>query len=384
MKILQVAYRSDIYGGEKILFNLAKHLRIKGHDVLAACPSYGSLVEALRNEGVRVEIIPIKKTFDLIGALRLRTLIIREGVDVLHTHGMLVNIVGRIASRMARVPVSVSTVQLTRELAGGGRAKNIRQWLKGKYYRALDNITAGVNDRVIAVSNSVKLDLIQQGVSPHKITVINNSIEIEPWQGSRDEIYKKKKREELGIDNGPVLGTIARLSPQKDIHTFLHAISDVVREFPSLRCLIVGDGDQRRELENLSQRLELRGNVIFLGYRDDVREILEIFDVFVLSSLWEGFPLVVLEAMAASKPVVATEVPGTAEAVVDEKTGLLVPLRNSTRLGDSIKRLLRDKKFSQNMGKAGRGRVEKYFSVAKMVDDTETLYNDLMKSKGFT
>ncbi len=94
--------------------------------------------------------------------------------------------------------------------------------------------------------------------------------------------------------------------------------------------------------------------------------------------------MVVLEAMAASKPVVATEVPGTAEAVINEKTGLLVPLRNSGKLADSIKRLLRDKKLSQNMGKAGRGRVEKYFSVAKMVDDTETLYNDLMKSKGFT
>ncbi|NIO20219.1 MAG: glycosyltransferase, partial [Candidatus Aenigmarchaeota archaeon] len=150
-----------------------------------------------------------------------------------------------------------------------------------------------------------------------------------------DENHKTIKREELGIDDGPVVGTIARLSPQKDVHTFLYAISNVVREFPSLRCFIVGDGDQRRELENLSHRLELNGNVIFLGYRDDVREILEILDVFVLSSLWEGFPLVVLEAMAASKPVVATEVPGTAEAVINEKTGLLVPLRNSTRLGDS-------------------------------------------------
>jgi glycosyltransferase involved in cell wall biosynthesis len=383
LRILQVAYRSDIYGGEKILFNLAKHLKIKGHDVLATCPSNGPLVEALRDQGIKVEIIPIKKTFDLMGALRLRNLIIREGVDVLHTHGMLVNIVGRIASRISRVHVSVSTVQLTRELASGGRAKNIHQWLKGKYYRALDNITAGVNNRVIAVSNSVKLDLIQQGVSPSKITVINNSIEIEPWQGRLDENHKTKKKEELGIENGPVVGTIARLSPQKDIYTLLHAISNVVREFPGLRCLIVGDGDQRRELEDLSHRLELNGNVIFLGYRDDVREILEIFDVFVLSSLWEGFPLVVLEAMAASKPVVATKVPGTAEAVVDDETGLLVPLRHSGKLADSIKRLLRDKNLSQNMGKAGRRRVEKYFNVAKMVDDTEMLYKDLMKSKRF-
>lgn len=381
MKILQVAYRSDIYGGEKILFNLAKHLRMRGHDVLATCPSNGPLVEALRDQGIRVEILPIKKTYDLMGALRLRNLIIREGVDVLHTHGMLVNIVGRIASRISRVPVSVSTVQLTRELASGGRAKNLRQWLKGKYYRALDNITAGINDRIIAVSNSVKFDLIQQGVRSDKITIIHNSIEIEPWQGRLDENHKTQQKEELGIDSGPVLGTIARLSPQKDIQTLLHAISDVVREFPNLRCLIVGDGDQRRELENLSQRLKLRENVIFMGYRDDAREILEIFDVFVLSSLWEGFPLVVLEAMAANKPVIATRVAGTAEAMVDGKTGILVPLRDSKRLAESITKLLADQRLAQKMGVAGRHRVNKYFSAERMADDTERLYLDLMSFK---
>ncbi len=354
---------------------------MRGHDLLAVCPSVGPLVEALRSARVKVMIIPIKKTFDLMGAFRLRNLILREGVHVLHTHGMLVNIVGRFASRMAHVPVSISTVQLTRELAGGGRAKNIRQRLKGEYYRALDNLTARVSDRIIAVSDSVKHDLVHQGVSPEKIMVINNSIQIEPLQGRLDEYRQKKKKEELGIDNDPVVGTIARLSPQKDIYTFLYAISDVVREFPEVRCLIVGDGHRRRKLEDLSHRLELKGNVSFLGYRDDVREILEFFDIFVLSSLWEGLPLVVLEAMAASKPVVATKVPGTAEAVVDGKTGLLVPIRDIERLAHSIKRLLKDKNLCQSMGKAGRRRVEKHFTVEKMVDATERLYMDVMRSK---
>ena len=382
LKILQVAYKSEISGGEKVLFNLAKHLRWRGHHLLVACPSHGPLVEVLRKEGIEVKVIPIKKTYDLMGVFRLINLILREQVQVLHTHGMLVNVVGRIAAKVAHAPISISTVHLTRELANTGRAENIRQWLKGRYYRALDNFTATFNDRIVAVSESVKRDLISQGLNPEKIVVIKNGIEFEPFQKHSDfENHLAKKRKELGIGNGPIVGTITRFSKQKDVSTFLHAISNIAKEYPDVRCLIVGDGEQRRELEDLSCRLALDGNVTFLGYREDAREILDIFDIFVLSSLWEGLPLVVLEAMAASKPVVATRVPGTSEAVVDGKTGILVPLRDSERLAESIKGLLEDEGLSQSMGRAGKRRVEKYFRVERMVDETERLYTDLVHSK---
>jgi glycosyltransferase involved in cell wall biosynthesis len=382
LKILQVAYKSDISGGEQVLLNLAKHLRKRGHQLLVTCPSHGPLVEVLRKEGIDVKIIAVKKSYDLLAAFQLKNLILKESIQILHTHGMLVNIVGRIASKLAHVPVSISTVHLTRELASGGRAENIPQWFKGKYYRSLDNFTAKFNDRIIAVSESVRQDLISQGVSREKITVIRNGIEC---GGCRSPLEGKdrraKKRKELGIGNCPVVGTITRFSKQKDVQTFLYAISNVVAEYPDIQCLILGDGKQRRELEGLSYRLALNGNVTFLGYREDAREILNLFDIFVLSSLWEGLPLVVLEAMAASKPVVATRVPGTAEAVVEGETGLLLPLRDSKGLAESIKMLLADQGLAQEMGKAGRRRINKYFGAERMVDETERLYVDLMRSK---
>lgn len=382
MKILQVAYKSEISGGERVLLNLSKNLRSRGHDILVACPTYGPLIEVLKEEGIQVKIISIKKTYDLMAAFRLRNLIVHEEVQVLHTHGMLVNIVGRFASKMAHVPVSISTVHLTRELASGARAENIRQWLKGKYYRSLDNFSTNFNDRVIAVSESVRQDLISQGVSSEKIVVIKNGIECESYQNPLErENQQANKKRELGIGNGPVVGTITRFSKQKDVQTFLYATSEVIRDYPNLRCLIVGDGEQRRELEDLSYRLALNGNVTFLGYREDARDILDIFDIFVLSSLWEGLPLVVLEAMAASKPVIATRVPGTAEAIVDGQTGILVPLRDSERLAKSIKKLLENPKDSQRMGEAGRRRINREFSVERMIDETERLYMDLMNSK---
>lgn len=349
---------------------------------MVTCPSHGALVEVLRKEGIDVKIIAIKKSYDLPAAFQLRNLILKESIQILHTHGMLVNIVGRIASKLAHVPVSISTVHLTRELASGGRAENISQWFKGKYYRSLDNFTARFNDRIIAVSESVRQDLISQGLRPEKITVIRNGIE---YGGCRSPLERKdrraKKKKELGIGNCPVVGTITRFSKQKDVQTFLYAISNVVKEYPDIQCLILGDGRQRRELEGLSSRLALNGIVTFLGYREDAREILNLFDIFVLSSLWEGLPLVVLEAMAASKPVVATRVPGTAEAVIDGETGLLLPLRDSKGLAESIKKLLADQGLAQEMGKAGRRRISKYFGAERMVDETERLYVDLMRSK---
>lgn len=383
MKILQVAYKSEISGGEMVLFNLATHLRKRGHHILVACPTHGPLVGVLREEGIEVRIISIKKTYDLMAAFRLRNLMLRESIEVLHCHGMLVNIVGRIAAKMAHTPISISTVHLTRELAVGGRAENLRQWLKGRYYRSLDNFTARFNDRIIAVSESVKKDLINQGMSPDKVVVIKNGIEFEQCQSPLGkERERASKRKELRIGNGPVVGTITRFSKQKDIHTYLYALSNVVREYPGVRCLIVGDGEKRGELEHLSHRLALNGKVTFLGYREDARQILDLFDIFVLSSLWEGLPLVVLEAMAASKPVIATRVPGTSEAIVDGETGILVPLRDSTQLAESIKKLLADRELAQKMGKAGRQRVDMYFSVERMVDETEKVYLDLMRSKG--
>lgn len=382
MRILQIAYKSEITGGEKVLLNLAKHLKRRGHYLLVTCPSYGPLVEVLRGEGIEVRIIPIKKTYDLMGAFRLKNLILREEVQILHTHGMLVNVVGRIASQMAHVPVSVSTVHLTRELVTGGRAENIPQWLKGKYYRSLDNFTVQFNDRVIAVSESVKWDLISQGMDPEKIVVIKNGIEFERYQGPlKGKNQRVKKRRELSIGNGPVVGTITRFSRQKDVYTFLYAMGNVIRDYPGVRCLILGDGEQRGELQDLSSRLMLNGNITFLGYREDAREILDIFDVFVLSSLWEGLPLVVLEAMAASKPVIATRVAGTAEAVIDGETGFLVPLKDSKGLAESIEKLLTDQDLAQKMGEAGKRRVNKYFRVERMVDETEALYIDLMRFK---
>jgi len=377
MKILQVAYKSDISGGEKVLFDLAVSLKKRGHEVLSVCPAPGPLPAALRENGVETEVIPFRKTYDLAAVFRLARFFRARGIEVLHSHSMLTSILCRPAGFLARVPVAVSTEHLTMELARGGRGMGWRERAKARYYRALDNTTSRFNRAVVAVSEAVRTDLIEQGMAESRIVVIRNGIEIHP----REPAAGRRLRESLGIGpQDPVVGMVGRLSPQKDYPTFLRAAKRIAAAFPAARFLIAGEGPLRGELAVSARELGLEGKAVFLGHRPDIVAVVSALDVFVLSSRWEGLPLAVLEAMAAVKPVVATAVPGTAEAVVEGETGFLVPLSDDRALAEKTISLLRDPALRRKLGDAGRARVEGEFDRGRMADDHEALYRRLLES----
>lgn len=377
MKILQVAYKSTISGGEKVLFDLATSLKERGHDVSVICPDPGQLPDELRKVGIETTIIPFHKTYDIRAARRLAQFITREQIEVLHSHSMLTNIVSRVAGRLARVPVSVSTEHLTMELGRGGRSGEIIERLKARYYRILDNYTSRYNQQVIAVSNAVRDDLVEQGIPTSRITVIQNGINIPDINPTaRDRI-----RLDLGIKPGEtVIGAVGRLSPQKDYPTLLRAFKEVESSCPEAILLIAGDGYLRDNLEKLTDELGIRERVKFLGYRSNVLEVVSSFDIYALSSLWEGLPLAVLEAMAMGKPVVATSVPGTQEAVNEGETGFLVPLKDNQALSQGIIKLVCNQKKIKLMGDAGRRRWNDCFSLTRVIDEHEELYHKLAPS----
>jgi len=378
MKIIQVAYKSTISGGEKVLFDLATSLKERGHKVSAVCPDPGQLPDELRKAGIESTIISFHKTYDLRATRQLARLIKREKIEVLHSHSMLTNIISRVAGKLANVPVSVSTEHLTMDLARGGRGKGLRDRLMAKYYRLLDNFTSRYNQQVIAVSHAVRDDLIEQGIPTERITVIQNGInipDIDPAAGDRI-------REELGIKAGEtVVGAVGRLSPQKDYPTLLRAFKEVKKSCPEAVLLIAGDGYLRENLEKLTDDLGIRERVKFLGYRSDVLEVVSSFDIYALSSLWEGLPLAVLEAMAMGKPVVATSVPGTKEALNEEETGFLVPLKEYQSLSQRLIDLIQNPEKARLMGEAGRRRWNDCFSLTRVIDEHEELYKTLKTYK---
>jgi glycosyltransferase involved in cell wall biosynthesis len=169
---------------------------------------------------------------------------------------------------------------------------------------------------------------------------------------------------------------VARLAPEKDIGTLIRAFQILVPKFSDVELVVVGDGVERKKLEALA----LGANVRFLGSRDDIPELMRSFDVFVLASLTEGISLTLLEAMAASKPIVATNVGGNPEVVVDGVTGFLVPSQDPQAMADKILLLLNDPQLAQRMGIAGRRRVEQNFSLERMTDEYEKVYRAVTKT----
>jgi glycosyltransferase involved in cell wall biosynthesis/peptidoglycan/xylan/chitin deacetylase (PgdA/CDA1 family) len=376
LRILQVAYKSEIYGGEKVLLDLTKGLMEKGHHLFVASPSYGPLTVFLKAAGVKVFVFPMRKTYDLLAIFRLWKLLREYRIDVVHSHGLLVNTLSRIACYLANTPVSISTAHVPLNLKSGKQAQNLLEKLMIPYYLILDNLTSLFNHKVIAVSHAVKRDLMEQGIKPEKITVVQNGIDPNLLKGKKNNNDK-----ELENKDSTIVGTITRLSPQKDLKTFLIMANLVIQEIPNVEFLVIGDGEQREELQTLTESLGLCNHVRFLGYREDARDILKSFDIFALSSLWEGLPIVILEAMAAEKPVVATAVDGVAEVVEHGKTGLLVEPEKPDLLAKSVIELIRNPNRAKGMGKRGRERLERYFSINRVINTVEQTYLSQMLNK---
>jgi len=207
-----------------------------------------------------------------------------------------------------------------------------------------------------------------------KVRVVNNSVLLASFNGL--PINADLQARLRGKTDWPIVLTVARLDKQKG-HSYLLEAAALV---PEAMFVLVGEGPERSALEAQASILGLSNRVVFLGYRDDVSDLLASCDVFVLPSLFEGLPLSVLEAMAAGKPVVATDIGGTNEAVKHGETGLLVPSADPESLARAIRTVLFDPVLSQRLGSAGRARVHQEFSAETMVQRIAEIYDELLDS----
>jgi len=232
------------------------------------------------------------------------------------------------------------------------------------------SVAAGV-DRYIAVSRDLAMRLGATPLFPRrKIRVIPNAVRLEPFTTRRSGLRPTRK----GADEYPVVLTLARLDPQKGLFTLLEA----ARLVSEARFVVAGEGPERPALEAQIRRFGLERRVSLLGHRDDVAELLAGCDLFVLPSLYEGLPVSVLEAMAAEKPVVATAIGGTDEAVVNGSTGLLVPAGNPAALAEAIRTVLGNPELARRFAEAGRQRAVDEFSSERMVLRVSELYEEIL------
>jgi glycosyltransferase involved in cell wall biosynthesis len=384
IRVLEVI-EATTAGTKKHVLSLVKALDKSRFSVAVACPrvrshAYGdtSFVQELEGLGgvplsvveMRRNIHPLSDTKALMALYR----VIKEGrYHVVHAHSSKAGVLGRLAARWANTPAILYTPH-------GFAFRNVRSKFIRWIYVQIERLGSRWTDRIICVSPTEREEALRSQIAPpNKLVVIKNGLDTSEF-AARVNPLAKKQRLRLNADN-PIVGTMGRLSWGKGLEYFLQAATRVIRGYPDVQFLIVGDGEARRELERLATDLNISHRTIFTGFRPDSMEILALMDVFVLPSLHEAMPYTVLEAMASGKPVIAVEGTGAQDAVKQGETGLLVLPRDPEALATAVMALLGDKGRAQAMGLAGRKAVESRFTLAHMVHRTEELYTTLLRTK---
>lgn len=381
LKILFVIGTLDVGGTEQQLVKLATGLdRGRFEPVVCCLSARGVLADRLTDAGIRV------KSFDFRGIRRQRSLVIApfavavtlirlyrwvrsEAPDLVH--GMLFHayVIGTLIARAACVPVVVSS------------RRSLSHFKEGKpHYRIAEKVVNRMTDLVIGNSEAVRRDALNtERLLPEKVRVVYNGLDIDRFTERADEGL----REEIGLPPAsPVVAVVANFIHYKGHNYFLEAWSRLVRGFPDAVALLVGDGPLREPMEREAAERGVADSLRFLGTRHDVPAILALSDLLVHPSLEEGFSNAIIEAMAAGKAVVATRVGGNPEAVEDGVTGLLIPARDSTALATAVIRLLERPEERQAFGERGRRRAARLFSVGRLTEQYERVYEELAVRKG--
>ena len=333
----------------------------------------GPLEDKIKALGVEVHYLRLRSMFDLSAYHRLYRLIKELAPDILHTQTFVPDIAGRIIGRMLKVPVIITSI------------RNVYYGSFGRYF--LFRITEKFADRTTFVSRAAAERFVDLNVLPEsKAQVIHNGLNPDIYYSGLNKAEMKKKRKELKLpEEGFMLLAVGSLKKQKGYEDLFKALKLLEKTNSDFYLAVVGNGYYSSEEAGHKKQvreLALDEKVIFIGHSDNVPAFMAAADVLVLSSLWEGLPGVVMEAMASELPVVATAVGGTPELVVDGKTGYLVSPGKPDELGRALVRITElPEGERKEMGRAGRNRVEEYFHVNKMVESYVELYKDCLRSK---
>jgi len=369
LKVFQVLAGGPWGGGAVVVLSLTQELLKRGCQVWVLCLDdlvaqrfAEARANVVRCDAWRREINPV---YDLISLWQLFRLCRRERFDLVVTHTSKGGLLGRIAARLAGVPKVIHTVH-------GFAWHEFSSPAAVLFYTTLEKLAARFCDLIICVNNEDRLDAIRKGIVPEdKIVTVLNGIDTERFSVARPpELYRR-----LAGENGaPLIGTVGRLAPQKGFEFLIQAMPTVLTHYPQCKLVLVGNGPLEAELKALAFSLGVERQCEFLGFRSDIPELLACFDIFAHPSRWEGLSITLMEAMAASKPVVATDIKGNRELITDGVDGLLVAPANPEALANAIIGLLQDWEYAQAVGARARQKIQHQFSREAMVENTLRWY----------
>ncbi|MFH2069922.1 MAG: glycosyltransferase [Elusimicrobiota bacterium] len=353
-------------GTEKMLYETATRLNKDFNPFVYSIKKCGEYAGKLRARGIKVYCLEMYKygiiafpVMAVASVIMLANFIRREKIGIVHTFLFQANILGRLSALLAGgVPVISS----------------IRVMEKQKRWQApVERLTSGMCRKIIVNSMALKSFLVKGGMPADKLVVLYNGVEQTVQQpGAREAV-----RSQLGIADGDIMVcTAGRLHEQKGMEHFISAIPSVLSKFKNVLFVITGDGPQKRQLEAQALKMKILDKVIFTGFQpaDESVRIISSSDIFVLPSLWEGTPNVLLEAMSQGRPVISTDTGGVREIIDDGLNGLIVRPASPKELSEKIIWLIENTEAAKKMGNNAREKVRKFFNMEKMVKETENIY----------
>lgn len=372
INVLFLMLSLEVGGTEKHVYELISNInKEKFRTVVCCLYDLGSIGRSLMNENNETTCYYniISHKYDISGILHLISIIKKENIDVLYTiNSPLTLFIGALIAKLIGLNACVTRDSVTNPI------------FHVKRRRIVNRLMLPFVDRIVAQSDSHAEYLINsEGMNKEKIEVIYNSVKLEQFIEPVNAVALK---DELHIPKDvPVVGIVGRLAPEKGHVVFLQAARKILNKFPQTQFIIVGDGSEMNNLQNLTEELGIQSNVIFLGVRRDIPWILSLFDVAVLSShsMVETVSNAVLEYMAAGKPVVATNAGSTSDLVSDKKTGVIIPCGDSEAMTEAVLNLFANIELMKKMGDAGREKVKEKFTIHRMVAEYETLFARLIK-----
>ncbi|MCM8762232.1 MAG: glycosyltransferase family 4 protein [Candidatus Omnitrophica bacterium] len=383
MNICHIITRLIVGGAQENTIFTVKGLVEKGHSVtLVIGPSTGpegSLIPEIKRDK-RIKLVIIKEMvreinpfLDVICFVKLFFFFRKKRYDIVHTHSAKAGILGRVAAKLAsRKTVVIHTIH-------GPSFHNYQPTLQNFLYITAEKIASYFTDKFICVGEVMKERYLNAGIGrEEKYIVIYSGFDINPYLEAEKE--REKRRKNLGIkENEKVIGMIGRLFYLKGQEYLIQAFADIVKEYPDVKLLLVGDGILKKPLEDYARERGMLSKVIFTGLvpPEDIPGYVSVMDILAHTSLREGLPKAVAQGFAGGKPVVAFDVDGAKELVINNKTGYLIPPKDIRYLKEKLLFLLKNSDISYKMGEAGREIVKELFPVEKMVDRIEKVYIEL-------
>ena len=374
IKILHVITHLPIGGAQDNTLYTVELLDKEKYDISLCCNLEGALVErAKKIEAIKLFDIPflcreVSPYRDIRAFLSLYKLFKEEDFTIIHTHSSKAGLLARLAAVLNKTPIIIHTIH-------GFAFNDFMNMFKKNFFIYVEKLLAKWTDVLITVSNLNKKKIIDLNIAhENKIKNIYSGIDLNLFTNKRNNDFRK----ELNLENNHILlGSVGRLSDQKDPITMIEAFGIISKPFPNAHLALVGDGELKGKILEKIHQLKLDGKVHLTGNKNNPWSVYHSMDLFIMSSIYEGLGRSITEALSCGVPVVCTDVEGVPEIVRDNITGILVPPKDANKLADGIIRTLNDIETAKKMAEEGRRFVKDNFDVNKMVNDIDSLYNTL-------